>query len=28
VPTRSPALCAQHIEECPNGRAFLKRYAE
>jgi hypothetical protein len=27
VPTRSPAECAQHMEECPNGLAFLKRYA-
>jgi hypothetical protein len=25
---RSPAECAQHMEECPNGLAFLKRYAE
>jgi hypothetical protein len=28
VPTRSPAECAQHMEECTNGLAFLKRYAE
>jgi hypothetical protein len=28
VPTRSPAECAQHMEECPNGLAFFKRYAE
>jgi hypothetical protein len=28
VPARSPAECAQHMEECPNGRAFPKKYAE